>query len=83
MAALAVVLIVTMRVLYPLPAEIKAVASAAFPASEATRLGASILPVAARHPGKSAVLALADGRDAFAALGEALPGREGLAAALG
>ena len=67
LAALAAVLIVTMRVLYPLPAERNAVASAALPASEDTRLGASILPVAARHPGKSAVLALADGRDAFAA----------------
>lgn len=67
LAALLAALVVVLRLIFPLPDEKHAVPSAAIPPSEDTRLGAALLPVAAEHPGKSAVLALAEGRGAFAA----------------
>lgn len=42
-------------------------ASVALDGTETTRLGQAIAPLAAAHPGKSGVLPLIDGRDAFAA----------------
>lgn len=42
-------------------------ASIALQGSEATRLGQAIAPLAAAHPGRSGVVALPDGSDAFAA----------------
>lgn len=67
LAALAALAILVMRWLYPLPDQKIGEASSAIAPSEATALGAAILPVAAANPGKSAVLALADGREALAA----------------
>jgi putative cardiolipin synthase len=59
--------IVVLRWTHPLPPLPEDGASTAIPASEQTRLGATILPLMARHEGLSGVVPLADGRDALAA----------------
>lgn len=57
--------ILLLRLLFPLPSLEGRTESAAIPASEATALGARLLPEAAAHPGLSGVYPLADGREAF------------------
>ena len=59
--------ILVLRLLFPLPAADGRTASTAIAPSERTALGASILPLAAAHPGTSGVMALENGIDAFAA----------------
>ncbi|MCB2104936.1 MAG: phospholipase D family protein, partial [Rhodobacteraceae bacterium] len=59
--------ILVLRLLFPLPAADGRTAGTAIAPSERTALGASILPLAAAHPGTSGVMALENGIDAFAA----------------
>ena len=59
--------ILTLRVLFPLPERLEIRVSAALPASGDTAIGAAVLTAQAGHPGKSGVIALAGGGEAFAA----------------
>jgi putative cardiolipin synthase len=63
----AVLAIVTLRLTHPLPDLPQGPASAAVAPSDATALGAAILPLMAEHEGLSGVVPLVDGRDALAA----------------
>lgn len=59
--------VVVMRMLFPLPSLEGRPESAAIPASTQTLLGQGALAETAAHPGKSGVLPLGEGVDAFAA----------------
>jgi putative cardiolipin synthase len=59
--------ILALRVLFPLPERHEIMVSEAMPASGDTAIGAAVLTAQAEHPGKSGVIALAGGGEAFAA----------------
>lgn len=59
--------VLVMRILFPLPSLDGRTDSAAMPASRQTELGQGALAETAAHPGKSGVLPLYSGLDAFAA----------------
>ncbi len=66
-ALLAGVLILTARLLFPLPSLEARVETSLVAPSEQTMLGGLILPMARAHPGQSGVMTLRRGADAFAA----------------
>ena len=59
--------LLALRVTHPLPAREGIADTAAIAASESTLLGQALLPLTERHPGRSGIVSLADGRDALAA----------------
>ncbi len=65
--AAGVVAIVGLRLAFPLPTLEGRSETIWQPPSEATRIGAALLPAVAAHPRLSGVIPLADGRDAFGA----------------
>ena len=67
LVAVAAIAIVSLRLLFPLPDITEARTGEGWPAMDATKLGQSIAPLAAAHPGMSGILPLERGTDAFAA----------------
>lgn len=67
LVVLAVIAIIVMRLLFPLPERPADQESTYVPASEGTTLGRAVLETAADHPDQSGVVPLFDGRDALAA----------------
>ena len=67
LVALGGLAILVLRSIYPMPEEKAGADSFTIAPTDATALGAAILQAEAVNPGKSAVLALADGREALAA----------------
>lgn len=55
------------RAVYAVPEAADRIDTVSLPASEATDLGAAILPLAAEHPGMSAIAPMGQGQNAFAA----------------
>lgn len=67
LVAVAAIAIASLRLLFPLPDIPEARTGEVWPAADATKLGQSIAPLAATHPGMSGILPLERGTDAFAA----------------